>query len=234
MIPSPRKFLMIHHLHRPFLLSSPCLRSSLLIRRTSTSSLTSRILPRNLLPTSSRPPRRPQKTKPLPLKPSKPPSSHRRRQFAYYTFLFLLSTGITYTTLSPDNIVNHFISGFLRCSRVTICLAHCVFDYRMTMRHQLTEAESDKEMSECHLRCARRALRVFEKNGGIYIKLGQHLAALSYLIPIVPQTMTFLILGMGIYDGRITRFLSSDFNVRFRKALRERYGPCSLRRLFQL
>jgi aarF domain-containing kinase len=47
------------------------------------------------------------------------------------------------------------------------------------------EEEGSKAMSDCHLRCAARALFVFEKNGGIYIKLGQHLAALSYLIPIV-------------------------------------------------
>jgi aarF domain-containing kinase len=57
----------------------------------------------------------------------------------------------------------------------------------MTMRRKFAEEEdASMDMSECHLRCAKRALKVFEKNGGIYIKLGQHLAALSYLIPIVP------------------------------------------------
>lgn len=30
-------------------------------------------------------------------------------------------------------------------------------------------------LSECHQRCANRTLKVLEKNGGIFIKLGQHL-----------------------------------------------------------
>jgi aarF domain-containing kinase len=60
----------------------------------------------------------------------------------------------------------------------------------MVMRRKYgDEEDAAKEMSDCHLRCATRALKVFEKNGGIYIKLGQHLAALSYLIPIVSSLL---------------------------------------------
>lgn len=71
-----------------------------------------------------------------------------------------------------------------------MALVHCVYDYRMVMRRKYgSEEDEAKEMSDCHLRCARRALKVFEKNGGIYIKLGQHLAALSYLIPIVSPVL---------------------------------------------
>ena len=55
----------------------------------------------------------------------------------------------------------------------------------MRRNSELSEEEAAKAMSDCHFRCARRALNAFEKNGGIYIKIGQHLAALSYLIPIV-------------------------------------------------
>ena len=67
-----------------------------------------------------------------------------------------------------------------------MALAHCVYDYRMAIRRRSQrENDDDEDMSQCHSRCAQRALRVFEKNGGIYIKVGQHLAALSYLIPIV-------------------------------------------------
>lgn len=69
---------------------------------------------------------------------------------------------------------------------MTVALVHCVYDYRMVMRRKYNnEEDRTREMSECHTRCAKRTLKVFEKNGGIYIKLGQHLAALSYLIPIV-------------------------------------------------
>lgn len=30
-------------------------------------------------------------------------------------------------------------------------------------------------LAACHKRCAQRTLKVLEKNGGIFIKLGQHL-----------------------------------------------------------
>jgi hypothetical protein len=121
-----------------------------------------------------------QKTKPLPLSPS---PVRRRRRILLYLTAFFVSAGTTYSVLRPDNHVNHFGQGVVRCGRVGWTLARCVYDYRVTMRDA-------RDMSECHLRCAQRTLRVFEKNGGIYIKLGQHLAALSYLIPIVlPMTM---------------------------------------------
>jgi aarF domain-containing kinase len=33
----------------------------------------------------------------------------------------------------------------------------------------------DEILKACHKRCAERTLKVLEKNGGIFIKLGQHL-----------------------------------------------------------
>lgn len=38
-------------------------------------------------------------------------------------------------------------------------------------------------LAACHERCARRTLRVLEKNGGIFIKLGQHLVRLPPPFP---------------------------------------------------
>jgi hypothetical protein len=144
--------------------------------------LSSRILPPSL---RRRPQRTVRKTKPLPISPR--PHSQKRR-IVWYVLAFIASGGITYTALQPDNLAIHVFHGFVRCSRVTIALVHCVYDYRMTMRRKYqSEEESSRDMSDCHLRCAQRALKVFERNGGIYIKLGQHLAALSYLVPIVPS-----------------------------------------------
>ena len=39
-------------------------------------------------------------------------------------------------------------------------------------------------LKACHKRCAERTLRAIEKNGSIFIKLGQHLSSLGYLLPI--------------------------------------------------
>ena len=148
-------------------------------------SLASRILPPVVR--SHRDAKKVRKTKPLPLSPSPAPRYRRRLRFLWYTLGFIVSGGITYSALQPDNIANHVFQGVVRCSRVTVVLVHCVYDYRMVMRKKHdTEEDGAREMRDCHLRCAKRALKVFEKNGGIYIKLGQHLAALSYLIPIVP------------------------------------------------
>lgn len=35
--------------------------------------------------------------------------------------------------------------------------------------------EREAVLKACHKRCAERTLKVLEKNGGIFIKLGQHL-----------------------------------------------------------
>ena len=37
--------------------------------------------------------------------------------------------------------------------------------------------EKSKSLKACHKRCAERTLKVLEKNGGIFIKLGQHLVS---------------------------------------------------------
>lgn len=46
-------------------------------------------------------------------------------------------------------------------------------------------------MKACHKRCAERTLRVLEKNGSIFIKLGQHLSSMGYLLPL-EWTTTFV------------------------------------------
>ena len=45
------------------------------------------------------------------------------------------------------------------------------------------ENVSEEDMNKLHKRSALRLLRLFEYNKGIFIKFGQHLAALDYLLP---------------------------------------------------
>ena len=54
--------------------------------------------------------------------------------------------------------------------------------YRQTLKHPEADDYVEK-LKECHLRCAKRTLRTLEKNGSIFIKLGQHLSSLNYLLP---------------------------------------------------
>ncbi len=54
----------------------------------------------------------------------------------------------------------------------------------MNAREKLDDADEQlRLLRECHQRCADRTLKVLEKNGGIFIKLGQHLSAMNYLLP---------------------------------------------------
>lgn len=62
----------------------------------------------------------------------------------------------------------------------------------MTLKDD-NEDESGRlvKLKACHQRCADRTLRVLEQNGSIFIKLGQHLSSMSYLLP--PEwTRTFI------------------------------------------
>jgi predicted unusual protein kinase regulating ubiquinone biosynthesis (AarF/ABC1/UbiB family) len=53
--------------------------------------------------------------------------------------------------------------------------------YRVTLNYnEKMESEEEQNISlkACHQRCADRTLKVLEKNGSIFIKLGQHLVSL--------------------------------------------------------
>jgi len=77
---------------------------------------------------------------------------------------------------------------------VVSTLAVCINDYRVTLnQNDKTEDEEERarQLKDCHQRCADRTLKVLEKNGSIFIKLGQHLSAMNYLLPL-EWTTTFI------------------------------------------
>jgi aarF domain-containing kinase len=64
--------------------------------------------------------------------------------------------------------------------------------YRVTLKQEYaTPEERCDAIHACHKRCAERTLRVLEKNGSIFIKLGQHLSSMGYLLPL-EWTTTFI------------------------------------------
>lgn len=64
--------------------------------------------------------------------------------------------------------------------------------YRVTLKKDASSPEEHEALiHDCHKRCAERTLRVLEKNGSIFIKLGQHLSSMGYLLP-VEWTTTFI------------------------------------------
>ncbi|KAI1875627.1 uncharacterized protein JN550_001913 [Neoarthrinium moseri] len=90
--------------------------------------------------------------------------------------------------------IKHGYEATERASRVATTLFICINDYRTTLnqRDSLQDPEEqDNILRGCHKRCAVRTLKVLEKNGGIFIKLGQHLSAMTYLLP-YEWTSTFI------------------------------------------
>jgi aarF domain-containing kinase len=55
--------------------------------------------------------------------------------------------------------------------------------YRKTLKKH-EDPNYQSLLSACHKRCAQRTLVAMEKNGSIFIKLGQHLSSLNYLLPV--------------------------------------------------
>lgn len=67
-----------------------------------------------------------------------------------------------------------------------------MYSYRKTLKKKAKSEEEDFSMLKaCHKRCAERTLRVLEQNGSIFIKLGQHLSSMNYLLPL-EWTTTFI------------------------------------------
>ncbi|RQX73353.1 ABC1 family protein [Toxoplasma gondii CAST] len=62
----------------------------------------------------------------------------------------------------------------LRCARAAWCVACICVDYKLC---------GNTDMSGSHARSAQRLLKLAEANRGVYIKLGQHAAAMVYLLP---------------------------------------------------
>lgn len=62
----------------------------------------------------------------------------------------------------------------------------------MTLKQETcTPEERNEAIRACHKRCADRTLHVLERNGSIFIKLGQHLSSMGYLLPL-EWTTTFI------------------------------------------
>ncbi|PYH45191.1 ABC1 kinase family protein [Aspergillus saccharolyticus JOP 1030-1] len=88
--------------------------------------------------------------------------------------------------------VQHYYRAAARTGRVVGALAVCINDYRVTLKQEsFTSEERNEAIRACHKRCAERTLRVLEKNGSIFIKLGQHLSSMGYLLP-MEWTTTFI------------------------------------------
>ncbi|EMR10112.1 hypothetical protein PNEG_01391 [Pneumocystis murina B123] len=98
--------------------------------------------------------------------------------------LSVMSISVLYLFSVDTSPFRYIGLATIRTFRLISTAALCFNDYRRTINsNYLNEQERIYAMSLCHKRCAERTLSCLEKNGGIFIKLGQHLSSMSYLIP---------------------------------------------------
>ena len=91
--------------------------------------------------------------------------------------------GVYVSTLEDAKTVA-FYSAVLpvRLARDAYCAGSMVLDYTWSLRSKHGE-EYELEKERCHERGAQKLLDLCFANGGIYIKLGQHIAMLDHMLP---------------------------------------------------
>ncbi|KAK0566241.1 hypothetical protein OC844_000844 [Tilletia horrida] len=78
-----------------------------------------------------------------------------------------------------------------RTAVITSAVVLCMLDYRRTMNAKYDSKSAELEaLRQCHLRSAHRVLAALQQNGGLFIKLGQHLSSIILLPPEWTQTLT--------------------------------------------
>lgn len=74
--------------------------------------------------------------------------------------------------------------GLTRFGRAAVIVASIAADYKFSLREFNDDSEESKEKwSNVHTRSALRLLKLCSINGGAFIKVGQHIASLDYLVP---------------------------------------------------
>lgn len=125
---------------------------------------------------------------------TRPIRSTRRLKRLRNLLLFLVLLTLCYHTVPP---VRHTAIAGVRCARLMRAVILDVWDYKQTFKREeaLSDSMEDRLVKrqarkDCHLRSATRMLEALKTNSGIYVKLGQHVAAVQMLPSEWTSTMT--------------------------------------------
>ncbi|TIB57611.1 hypothetical protein E3P78_04151 [Wallemia ichthyophaga] len=93
--------------------------------------------------------------------------------------IFLPSSFILYNT---SDTFKHTSLAAQRCARCAQAFVANATDYKLTLgRTYASDDEKWDSLAGCHKRCAERVLNVLKANGGVFIKLGQHISSVALL-----------------------------------------------------
>lgn len=90
-----------------------------------------------------------------------------------------------YETSDPvHEFVNHVYFTTERVGVVAQATIRCFYHYKKALGKQYQdEKERFEALGRCHKQCAEITLHALSTNGGIFIKFGQHIGAMTYLLP---------------------------------------------------
>lgn len=108
-----------------------------------------------------------------------------------FTKFRIVSLGITIPSIilynTNDTVHDIFKHSYLTMKRVGVVAGatlHCFYLYKRTLSVDYESSIQYQEaLKKCHKECAKITLQALETNGGIYIKLGQHVGAMTYMLP---------------------------------------------------
>ncbi|CAO0795144.1 unnamed protein product [Mucor circinelloides] len=104
---------------------------------------------------------------------------------AMVTLATTVTVGVGGTILYKTNDRFRHVSNALeRCGIAGAVGAKVAYDYQRTLsREYPDEAAYEEAKHACHQRCAERVLVAVQRLGGVYVKLGQHISVMQYLLP---------------------------------------------------
>lgn len=94
-----------------------------------------------------------------------------------------VGSGLGYSLYQSEGDPNNV--GAIRFGRAALAVAKIGVDYKRTLYtgEVIDKDAYEKAKCECHLRSAQELLKLCCANGGVFIKVGQHIGALDYLLP---------------------------------------------------
>lgn len=83
-----------------------------------------------------------------------------------------------------NNQFCHVVDALERCSVAGVVGVKIALDYQRTLsKDYITNEAYEQAKKACHQRCAERTLVAVQRLGGVYVKLGQHVSVMQYLLP---------------------------------------------------
>ena len=94
-----------------------------------------------------------------------------------------VGSGLGYSLYQSEGDLNNV--GAVRFGRAALAVGKIGVDYKKTLKYRdVVDKEAyEKSLCDCHLRSAEELLKLCSVNGGVFIKVGQHIGALDYLLP---------------------------------------------------